>query len=510
MFIDASELPDGVCLESDICIVGAGAAGIPLALEFEGRRERVCLMESGGLEADEGMQALNRADNIGEPYFPLDQNRSRVFGGTTVQWAGWCRRLDEIDFEARPWVAHSGWPIGRSELSDWWEKALGYCELGGYDYDLEYWERHFNSRRLPIEAGRIETRIYLKSPPSRFGELYRERLGRAANIDAVLDGSVLKLETDEHASQVTGALAGTIGGKRFGVRARHYVLAAGGIENARLLLLSNDRNCDGLGNDHDQVGRYFMEHYFFPSGAIRLNPGVEFNPALYLHSAEPAIGRLFLNPKVQEEERILNYCAGIDPVYGDSPLRSLARGVRRRLWGHGGEFDPNHPFVAQAAWKGSGERRKYLRLHHIIEQAPNPESRVTLGDETDSLGQRKIRMDWRTSPLDRRTFLKAIEIVGSEFERTGIGRLQIPGGDNDRHWPPRPLQGLRGHHMGTTRMSDSPATGVVDRDCRVHGVGNLFIAGSSLFPTAGAGTPTLTIIALALRLAGHLKKILAA
>ncbi len=119
---------------------------------------------------------------------------------------------------------------------------------------------------------------------------------------------------------------------------------------------------------------------------------------------------------------------------------------------------------------------------------------------------RKIEMDWRTSPIDRRTFQRAIQIIGEEFERNGIGRLTIPSGDNDREWPPKPLQGLRGHHMGTTRMSQSPARGVVDENCRVHKVSNLFIAGSSVFPTAGAGTPTLTIIALALRLADHLKK----
>ena len=504
MLIDSHELADNTTVETDVCIIGAGAAGISIAMEFAGSKTGVCLLESGGLALNEEIQSLSSAENRGLPYYPLDQNRQRVFGGATNLWAGWCRLLDDIDFEVRPWVPYSGWPLKKKDLLPWYEKAHSLCQLSDFDYRLEYWENRRKMNRLPVQSDRIETRIYLKSPPTRFGEFYLKDLTRADNIKVLLNGNLLKFETDEKAARVTGALAGCLGGRRFRVRARHYILAAGGIENARLLMLSNDVNPAGLGNDYDQTGRYFMEHYFFPAGAIILNSPESISESLYLPSKEISIARLFLTRSTQEEEQILNYCAGIEPAYENSPLRTLARRALKTMRTGSNDFDPLFPFVSKAKRE---PRRKVLRIHHIVEQSPNPESRVVLSNiKKDALGMRKIEMDWRTSPIDRRTFQRAIQIIGEEFERNGIGRLTIPSGDNDREWPPKPLQGLRGHHMGTTRMSRSPTRGVVDENCRVHKVSNLFIAGSSVFPTAGAGTPTLTIIALALRLADHLKK----
>ncbi len=182
MLIDSHELADNTIVETDVCIIGAGAAGISIAMEFAGSKTGVCLLESGGLALNEEIQSLSSAENRGLPYYPLDQNRQRVFGGATNLWAGWCRLLDDIDFEVRPWVPYSGWPLKKKDLLPWYEKAHSLCQLSDFDYRLEYWENRRKINRLPVQSDRIETRIYLKSPPTRFGESYLKDLTRADNI----------------------------------------------------------------------------------------------------------------------------------------------------------------------------------------------------------------------------------------------------------------------------------------------------------------------------------------
>ncbi len=512
VLIDARQLPSGSVIQAALCVVGAGAAGITLARELATGSLDVCLLESGGLDVDEATQALYVGENAGLPYFPLDLNRQRSFGGTTNLWAGWCRPLDELDFEARAWVPNSGWPLSRSEVAPYYRRAHEVCELGPFEYDPSYWSRQLNEAVLPLGADHAETRIYQLSPPTRFGERYREQLARAQNIRVLLHGNAMRIETTESGSAVSRLEVGCLSGNRFSIAAKRYVLACGGLENARLLLLST------VARDNDSVGRYFMEHIHFPSGSIRLADSSRVSPNLYCRARLRVAARLSFPRAVQERERLLNYTAKLKPVHrGDES--GLAAAWRRAAHAVARWRSRAHPLrgrVAQIAMPEGSMRSvpfrswralKALRIHHTLEQSPNAESRVILSTDRDAFDLPRIRLEWRTTPLDERAAQRARDLIGEAFASAGLGRLVDEPTASSDQWPPPPLQGLRGHHMGTTRMSRDAHTGVVDAHCRVHGVANLFIAGSSVFPTSGAGTPTLTVVALALRLAAHLRSI---
>lgn len=506
MFADARRLEDGTRTEADIAIVGAGPAGITIARAFAGSRFRVSLLESGGLDFDAGVQDLYAGENAGIEY-PLAGSRLRYFGGSSNHWGGYCRPLDPIDFEAREWVPHSGWPFGREALDAYYEKASEAAEVAPGRYEAGgYWRARTGEPLVDWPAGRMHARFFHYSPPTRFGERYRAELERAANVQVLLNASVSRLAAVPSGAAVDHLEVRTFTGRRHEVRARQYVLAAGGLENPRILLLSDDVAPGGLGNQHGQVGRYFMEHPHVGGFAEIVVADLARLPRIYRE-------RLFFDgragkaafvpaPGFLRRERLLNasFTMAVAGEYGsetglNEPMaqehvamlraaqRFLADGSRT-----GGTDEPGSAGV----WMGIG---------CACEQAPNPESRVTLAADRDGLGMRRIRLDWRLTEQDRRSLVAHIRSLGREFAAAGIGRMRLRIED-DGHWPDVVAGG--NHHMGTTRMSDDPACGVVDRNCRVHGLDNLYVAGSSVFPTSGSANPTLNVLALAYRLVDHL------
>jgi choline dehydrogenase-like flavoprotein len=484
MILDARHLaPHPV--ETDLCIVGAGPAGLTLASCFEASPVRVCVLESGGLEPDAGTQALARAENAGLPYYPLDGNRRRAFGGSLHLWAGWCRPLDEIDFTARPWVPDSGWPLQRDDLLPYYGRAHVTLGIREHAYGVEVWETARRAARLRFASNDLDTRIYQLAEPAFLLRTARPALERSQTIAVHLHATAIELRTDTSGRLVTAAAVGTLDGQRYSVRARHYVLAAGGVENARLLLLSNPPH--GLGNDHDLVGRCFMEHLHFPDATLALTGRGIAGSLPYVAPGGSVAARLYPPPSVQGREQILNCNAMLDAAPAGFRHRVLAA-LGRPLPGRA----PGHP-------TGRTDR---LVLSYTLEQAPNRSSRVLLSHERDALGMNRVKLDWRTSDLDQLTTDRFRALLARAFRDAGLGVLRPARGDE---WPPPPLQGLRGHHMGTTRMHTDAHCGVVDPDCRVHGIDNLFVAGSSVFPASGAGTPTVTIVALAHRLGDRLK-----
>jgi choline dehydrogenase-like flavoprotein len=471
-------------LRTDVAIIGAGAAGITLARELAATRIDTLVIESGGFERDEAQQSLSRGESVGTPYWPLDGNRQRSVGGSTNLWAGWCRPLDDLDFGTRDWIPLSGWPLDRDSLTPYYARAQEVCELGPPDYDLTTWERRLGARRLPLRDGDVVSRMFHLSPPTRFGAVHVPALTDADNVTILSRATVLEIVAAPNGRSVSELLVGALDGRRFRVEPRSVVLATGGVENARLLLLSDRHSPQGLGNDHDQVGRYFMEHLHFVHGAAVLEGVSGDLRRLYTRRADSkAVARLFLTPRAQEREACVQGNVMLSP---------------RRTKG---------PRAARAARRGMNRLRRVSRVEfaHTLEQPPDPSNRVTLGDDADAFGQRRVRLEWRVSEMEERTFRTNLGAVSHALERAGLGRVEIPEEHEGNVWPPAELQGMRGHHMGTTRMSIDPKLGVVDADCRVHGIGNLYVAGSSVFPTGGAGTPTLTIVALAIRLADHLR-----
>jgi choline dehydrogenase-like flavoprotein len=482
MFVDARRVDRGAELDCDVCVVGAGAAGITLARELARTSLTVCVLESGGLDLDLKTQALNFGENAGHPY-RLAASRLRYFGGTTNHWRGWCRPLDEIDFEERDGVPHTGWPIGREELDPYYERARPLCDIRRRTYDADDWARITKTR--PLRARDVDSAVFQVSAPTRFGEAYGDELRRAPGVRVLLHGNVVAVELRRDGSRVDRLRVATLGGRRFTVRAGRFVLAAGAIENARLLLASDDVQRRGIGNDNDLVGRFFADHPHIPIGSMLV---ARDSPAATFYGAHPGVddpeAECVLVPadRLVRSERFLRSCLVITSEPGPMPRAAEIGRVARDLGGA----------------DLSEQRGLVLRS----EQAPNPESRVTLVDQKDATGVRRVRLDWRFTELDRRSWRRSLEVTAGALAAAGIGRLHSHPFRDERGWPM--LQGS--HHIGTARMSREPRRGVVDPDCRVHGVSNLWVAGSAVFPTTGYANPTLTIVALALRLADHLKR----
>ncbi|MGI8633357.1 MAG: FAD-dependent oxidoreductase [Solirubrobacterales bacterium] len=525
MLIDARSLPAGEEVESDVCVVGAGPAGLTLAMQLAEAGVRVSVVEAGGLEKTKSSVRLASAESVGSTYYAVRTTRVKVFGGTSDHWGKMrARPLDEIDFERRPGVPHSGWPFERSHLEPYYERAHPICELGPYTYDVKEWTEAGAPEPLPV-GGRATTFMFQLAETEGF----RRHLSTVTSTDKIqvlLHSHAAELLTEPGADKVIGLRVLVDGGRGYTVAARHYVLAAGGLENPRLLLMSTEHTPAGLGNGNDLVGRYFAEHLRLRTGQFEpTDPSYVHRSTIYDVNKVDGVtlqANLGVSEDVLREEELLNSTFFLEPharVRGTEGARSLqvlieaatgARPLPPRIGAHLRAITYQLPDVARA-----GVRRLRGTLDHepqallllaMGEQAPNPDSRVTLSTRRDQMGMPKLRLDWRLTDLDRRSILRAQDIVDEELRRAGVGGISHKAGAE--RFVEAMVRGFW-HHIGTTRMHEDPRQGVTDADGRVHGVSNLYVAGSSLFPTGGYANPTLTIVALALRLADHLRDRLA-
>ena len=528
MLVDARQIPDGSAVEADVCIIGGGAAGITIAREFADAGQRVCVLESGGLEPDAQTQSLYNGENIGFPYYDLATLRLRFLGGTTNHWVGVCRPLDEIDFQPRQWVAYSGWPFDKSHLDPYYERAHEVCQVGPYDYELDNWA---DDSWLPLEGDRVATTVAQRSPPTRFGAVYRELLERSENVHTYLHANAVDIVGAESGREITHVRCAVLDGGQFTVSAKEFILATGAIENARLLLNSNTVQKDGLGNDHDLVGRFFMEHLSVPGSLFMpSNPELPLEPymrdgPLAFEDGTRALAYLTLTPQTLTKERLLNVRAYIRPAnnrqvfLGTSRAAGSLRSIRSSIGTDPGlalehvanvarDVDDIAMYLYRRSFRPSLPVNAYWLYNHI-EQVPNPDSRITLDTERDVTGLNRVLLNWQFGDQERATYTRVQEIMGEELGRARLGRVRTILDDPETGWP-SVNGGLRGawHQMGTTRMHLDPRQGVVDENCRIHSIGNLYLAGSSVFPTSGYTNPTLTIVALAIRLSDHIKNIM--
>jgi choline dehydrogenase-like flavoprotein len=506
MFTDARTLPEQTRLEADLAIIGGGPAGITLARAFANSRTRVCLIESGGLEFDPAVQALYEGENAGIEY-PLAGNRLRFFGGSSNHWGGYCRPFDAIDFEQRDWVPHSGWPFGIDELEPYYGPASEIVEIAPLRFaDKAYWQAVEGQPLPDPTTGRMQVRYTHFSPPTHFGKRYGDELKQAANVQVLLHANVVDIASHSEGRAVSALDVRTLTGRAHSVRARVYVLATGGLENARMLLLSNRSVPAGLGNQNDLVGRFFMEHPHLSGFGEIVVADLARLPRIYRERVA-ADGRLANaafdpTPGFLRERRLLNatFMAGKAGSYHADTVSEWEKAAP-----HMDMLKAARPFLADdGAVAEDGKAAllgHWLGLGCACEQVPNPDSRVSLAEQRDALGLPRIRLDWRLTEQDRRSVIEHMRSLAMEFGALGIGRMLI-NEEDDGQWPTAVTGGA--HHMGTTRMHDDPRQGVVDRHCRVHGVDNLYVTGSSVFPTSGAANPTLTLVALTLRLAQHL------
>ena len=517
-------------IDADVCVVGTGPAGLTLAQELSDSGLRVILLESGAMLRTEAADALNEVVNVGAPR-AADQwlVRNRLFGGSSVTWSGRLATFDEADFAERDWVPGSGWPIGRHDVAGYFARTLPYFGSNVADNNGQAVTRVLDAQWPGIdrEVFRPYGYSYSQDPTSRFVPMRFAALAQTralAGITCYVNATVVTVDTDRVTGAVTGVTVASPDGVRT-VSAPRVVLATGAVENARLLLASKARSPKGLGNDHDVVGRYLMDH---PRGAVgHYEVGDHFEiqrvfrdiPATIVEAGEQKkinlIKALALTPDVQRREHLLN-CA-LFVFNGDiseaDPLRafkSLARRhepgrqLRTLVRGRRVIADNLHDRLVlrrPATVRG----RTDMTLQCMVEQRPNRDSRVTLSDRTDGYGCPLPKIDWRLDEQEARTVRFAATRFAEQSRRLGLPvpvlSDMVTDPSADFYLPDV------AHPTGTTRMSADATTGVVDRDCAVHGVPGLFVAGSSVFPTGGHANPTQMIVALTLRLADHLKQL---
>ena len=519
MLADAARDPPRTTIRCDVCIVGAGPAGITLARELDDGQREICLLECGGDSLEAATQALLTAAQGSNDYPPLQATRVGALGGSTHVWAGWCRPLDAIDFERRPGMPSSGWPVSRVELDPFYVQAHAALRLGPFEYDPNAWERSSGRRALPLANNDMRPILFRKSDVN-FGREHVAALRRSQRITAWLHSTALRVRYSPDGQRVQSIEVGVTGRRStFEVAPRIAVLASGGIENARLLLLSDTADQRGPVNAHGVVGRYFTEHCYVEGGSFEPREGS--SPAFcFPHTAPDGVhvarGAYAPTPEAMHRHALLNSGMSFrpayesDPAFGHSSVRSLLKVwdmCRRRAVPYRIAHELAHaagaPHMAfRALWsrlRGRYGGHNEWRLRSLVECSADPENRVELGDDKDAFGRPLARIRWRLRDLELRSTREAHALFAAAAQRAGLGRVTVA----DDDWGARMEPAL--HHLGTTRMHDDPARGVVDRDARVHGIDNLYVAGGSVFTTGGFANPTLTILALAFRLARHLK-----
>ena len=513
MHIDARTLDNGSLIEGDLCIIGSGPAGVSLALEWIGSNRKVILLEGGGFNVENQMQLLYQGKSLDRPYYPLQSVALHYFGGTSGHWAGFCAPFDPIDFEQRAWVPHSGWPFDRAHLDPYYTRAQKFLELDPYDFDVAAYEkRDPEVRRLPLDESVFFHKLWQFSAPTRVGTVYRDPIVNAANVHLYTYAKVVELVPNPGVTAIDSLRAKTIDGKEHRVRARHYVVACGSIHNARLLLASNSVAAKGVGNANDLVGRYFMEHFEITSAEATFEAPQPFRIFAYPgRGRKGARAELALQGGVQRKHQILNGTASFQAggLTGKESSRFASFGSDAEAYVKQQDAQAARGAAGGPARGGGAPNTQTVyRMFTRQEQAPNPDSRILLSTEKDALGMPLADLQWRFTPIDKRSIRVFYELLGEELGRAKLGRVRL--GDwlldgDDTAWPNHLSGGW--HSMGTTRMHKDPKQGVVDPNCKFHGIANLFAAGGSVYPTGGAVNPTLTLVALSLRLADHLKKV---
>ena len=492
-FIDARNVPSGTILEPDLVIVGGGPAGIAMALALANTPLRVVLLESGGMTLDTKTQALYDAGETGAPYLSLEASRIRFLGGGTNIWGGWCRPMDNIDFEERAWMPYSGWPFGVAALKPYYPRAQVLCEAGPWLYEkAEQWSPEMGPM-LAFGEGGVVNRWFQFSKmrgselPTQFGVRYADELKRVRNLSTYLYANVTRLGLAPGGARIDTLDVAALGGHKFKIKPKAVVLAMGAVEIARLMLASNDVMAPGIGNANDLVGRYFADHPIPRNIATMILFDGKLAP-YYLgnQTIKGGIMRagLFPSEKYRRTREVMDSSITIE---SKTELDDLGKAA----------------LAATAAGLGvDGGNAVAYSLGGGCEVTPDPDRRFTLENERDALGMAKLKLHMRIADSDFAHFRATLKELGRQLlaSRTGMLRLNLK---ERAQW----LEGLDwgNHHMGTTRAHSDPKKGVVDANLQVHGVANLYVAGSAVYPTYGAVNPTINLIALALRLVDHLK-----
>ena len=459
-----------------VCIVGTGPAGISLALRLQERKVPCLLIEAGGYDFSATSQDFYRGEVVGDHYHELHEARLRQFGGSSGHWSGWVCPLDASDFEPRAYMPHSGWPIRISELEPYSLAADEILQI----------KAHLPDRPMTQDIDYIQYRF---SPPVRFGSAFRKTIEQSESIGLLLNTPVLELVPGRDRIESVKVSQGQGGVKD--IRVDHVCVCAGGIENSRLLLWSNARYAGGVVPNAAALGRYWMDHPVHMLADVATFRGYERQFEI------PSPDKWYFAPSDHAKK---TYAIGGAHIWmrAHQPDQSYAKELLH-------EVACMAPEWSNRMLKRVGKEYQCGALVEAeFEQFPLPENRVALDQRTDALGVPLSRLYWKTTATEHRTASIMTRLLGEALIKKDIGRLRMRNYlTDDADWPAGD-QGAGWHHMGGTRMSDSPATGVVDKNCKVFGLGNLYVGGSSVFTTGGHASPTYNIVRLSLRLGDHL------
>jgi choline dehydrogenase-like flavoprotein len=494
MIIDLNEHPVNSSPKTyDVCIIGAGVAGITLANQLAAMGRHILLLEAGNREFSTESQDVYKGKNTGRPYFKLAEDRLRFLGGSSNHWAGWCRPLDEHDFKKHAHIPHSGWPISKADLDPFHDTATQILELPDKNEDAP----------LADSDNTFQSIDFQYSPPVRFGEKYEQELRDNARIDLFLNANVTNILLNDNLDKVTTLHVRnyTNTSNQYEFTAKKFVLATGGIENPRLLLNFRDQFPSGIGNTNDLVGRYFMEHPAILVGYYVTEEDLwPFDKDKEVHFSP--------TPEKLISEKIANI--GLRTGELQPPPDTLYKKAKQRLIC---TQEAVHEFINQFhdVWCPPMPVYTGGYIHTASEQTPNPNSRVSLSDEKDKFGLQRANMDWQLLDIDRYTIKRTVTLFGEYIATQKTGNIKlIDWLQNDTDPVPSigedPWLGAGSHHMGTTRMASTASEGVVDKNCQVFGINNFYIAGSSVFTTGGHANPTFTIVQLTLRLGEHINQ----
>ncbi|EDX87365.1 GMC oxidoreductase family [Synechococcus sp. PCC 7335] len=498
MFTDILDMGEQATLRRQVVVVGSGIAGAEVSTYLARHGLEVVLVESGREQFDPAIQALNDVVFLGKRHRELNPNsyyhrylppalrgvsRVRQFGGTSNVWTGKWKYLQPSDFEGREWVPNSGWPITFEDLLEHYRSAAK--DYGFGDLEAEAIRPEIMAFRSKIAAAGLKvSSFYWEQTPTRTAKRFGKEMRQSKNLQVLMGATATELLLDESKQHVSAVACRSLEGKELMVEGETVVLAMGALESARLLLASDRQLPGGIGNEHDLVGRFYTDHPKHHTGTLRPGALTRKYARELQYAPKPRFCTCFaLDDQTQEAEELLEHVLYLKPIY-ETRLGSLRRILTLR----------------PTCQDGNGIVDSY-RVKFVVEQVPHKDSRITLSSEYDSLGKRRIALDWRFTEQDKRSMAKTLQLLTKRFEQSGLGTFNF--GDD-----PPTLETMTdaAHQMGTTRMANCPEAGVVDTNCRVFGTDNLYIASSAVFPTGPSYSPTFTILALARRLGEHLRQ----
>ncbi len=553
MKINTEALNNQEEIVSDVVIVGAGPSGITMADEWRQYGYRVNVLESGSDQPSQAVQQLSSGALSGHLYEPMESTHIRQVGGTAnhlilkltdKQYGYRYTPMEAIDFEERDYIPHSGWPITKSDLDPYYALVHHKCEIGDYDYTAARWNKQ-NDALLPMPNNKAETSVFMFGPTRKFNHDFPLNVSQSEKVDLYTNATAVELICDDSGQAISAVLVKTFDGKEILFKATYFILAANALQTPRLLLNSrrHPQHPNGIGNQHDNVGRYYMDHCLVPFGNFVPNDLKYINQMRFYDmqgvDGASVLGRVLLAEQFKRQHKLLNTAVilfpmswnqkDLDAMYSLDILKTHFRwhwkeypkDLGKHLWnvfqGRNRLFRaiiekirfgvPILVGLGNGGWSRSNQNeKKYHRLEllALVEQSPRPENRVTLIDEKDALGYPKIQAHYTWADSDIENYKKTITHMGETIEATGLGRCDPPESPVESV---KESYGLH-HMMGTTRMSKNPEDGVVDQNCKVHGVDNLFIASSAVFTTGSFVNPTLTNLALGLRVVDHVKGLL--